>query len=98
MGRAPVRDALLLVCRPRAARAIGARASLIVRGAKWSLDSHSRGQSLPQSLPPENGACGGAASKPFLATRNSFWNVVLASPAGARQAVAIAGGATIEVR
>ena len=39
MGRAPVRDALLLVCRPRAARAIGARASLIVRGAKWSLDS-----------------------------------------------------------
>ena len=71
MGRAPVRDALLLVCRPRAARAIGARASLIVRGAKWSLDSHSRGQSLPQSLPPENGACGG-----LLRNRSSRLEIV----------------------
>ena len=51
MGRAPVRDALLLVCRPRAARAIGARASLIVRGAKWSLDSPGSERSSPPVSP-----------------------------------------------
>ena len=70
MGRAPVRDALLLVCRPRAARAIGARASLIVRGAKWSLDSPGSERSfIPFSGPVEvarKWCMWWAASKPFI--------------------------------